>query len=106
VNFLTSLEPGLTAKSDQPPVNGAVSLSQLIEQACTTVVNRAMQASHITPRRLFTTAETARYLMLPEPEIEKLMTKKELPVVRIGRRSMLDVHDIDAWIASHKERAA
>ncbi len=56
----------------------------------------------ISPRRLMTVQEGAVYLALSEREIYNMLANKELTGVRHGRRLMLDIRDLEDWIAAHK----
>jgi excisionase family DNA binding protein len=77
-------------------------LSQMIEEACESAIKRAMNISDVSPRRLMSVQEAAVYLALSEREIYNMIANKELSGVRHGRRLMLDIRDLDAWIAMHK----
>lgn len=77
-------------------------LSQMIEAACENAIKKALNISDISPRRLVTVQEAAVYLTLSEREIYNMITTKELAGVRHGRRTMIDIHDLDQWIAMHK----
>lgn len=77
-------------------------LSQMIQAACEAAIKRALNISEISPRRLLTVQEGAVYLTLSEREIYNMIANKELAGVRHGRRTMIDIRDIDEWIAMHK----
>lgn len=78
-------------------------LSEMIEAACEAAIRRALNISgDISPRRLMTVAEVAMYLTLSEREIYTMLANKELAGVRHGRRTMIDIRDLDEWIAVHK----
>lgn len=61
-----------------------------------------MNISDISSRRLVTARECAEYLALSEREIHRMLSKRELTGVRHGRRLMLDIRDLDDWIAARK----
>jgi excisionase family DNA binding protein len=61
-----------------------------------------MNISDVSPRRLMSVQEAGIYLALSEREIYKMIANKELSGVRHGRRLMLDIRDLDAWISMHK----
>jgi len=77
-------------------------LSQMIEAACEAAIKRAMKIGDISPRRLLTAQEAATYLALSEREVYNMIANKELTDVRHGRRLMVDIRDLEQWIASHK----
>jgi excisionase family DNA binding protein len=65
-------------------------------------IKDVLKISDISPRRLLSVEETATYLNLCEREIYNLISRKELTRVRHGRRQMLDIHDLQAWIETRK----
>lgn len=77
-------------------------LSQMIEAACETAIKKAMNITDISPRRLITVQKAAVYLTLSEREIYNMIATREIAGVRDGRRTMLDIRDLDQWIAAHK----
>jgi excisionase family DNA binding protein len=81
-------------------------LSQMIEAACEAAIRRALNISDVSPRRLLTVEEVAIYLTLSEREIYNMVSNGELVGVRHGKRRMIDIRDLDAWIASHKHGEA
>ena len=77
---------------------------QVIEQAVETAMRKALNLSEVTNRRLFTVAETAVYLSLSEREIYNMIANDNLPVVQHGRRTMLDIRDLESWIERNKRQ--
>jgi excisionase family DNA binding protein len=77
-------------------------LSEMIEAACETAIKKALNIADVSPRRLVTVQEAAIYLTLSEREIYNMIATKEIAGVRHGRRTMLDIRDLDQWIAAHK----
>ena len=73
---------------------GTDAFSEIIKAACQAAIKEAMNISDLSPRRLLTAQEAAVYLALSERE--------ELDGVRHGRRLMLDIRDLEAWISLHK----
>ena len=49
-------------------------------------------------QRLLTVKDAAAYLGRTVPALERLIFRKEIPVVRVGRRVRLDVKELDRWI--------
>ena len=77
---------------------------QVIEQAVDAGVRRdALNVSELTNRRLFSIEEAAVYLSLSKREVYNMIATRELPAVTHGRRKMLDIRDLDAWIDHNKE---
>lgn len=56
------------------------------------------------PRRLCAVAEAARYLSLSTWTIREMVWRGDLPHVRQGRRILLDLRDLDAWVDRAKAR--
>jgi len=55
-------------------------------------------------KRLYSIQEAADYLALSSWTVRELVWQGTLPHVRLGRRILLDIHDLDALIAHHKIR--
>jgi excisionase family DNA binding protein len=55
-----------------------------------------------TPARLLSVKEAAAYVGRTEQAVQHLIHKRELIVVRRGRRVHLDRGDLDRWIDSNK----
>jgi excisionase family DNA binding protein len=53
--------------------------------------------------RLFSVKEAAAYIGRTEQALQHLIHKREIVVVRKGRRVHLDRADLDRWIDSNKE---
>lgn len=80
-------------------------LAEMIEAACEAALKKALNIGDISPRRLLTVSEAAVYLALSEREIYNMIAAKELAAIRHGRRLMVDIQDIEAWIATKKHAA-
>jgi excisionase family DNA binding protein len=79
---------------------------QIIEQAVEAAVRRALNISEATNRRLLSIGETAVYLSLSKHEVYNMIATHELPTVTHGRRKMLDILDLNAWIERNKNGRA
>lgn len=77
-------------------------LSQLVEAACGIAIRKALNIADMPPRRLMTIKETSTYLAISEREVYNMLSTNELVGVRHGRRVMIDVRDLETWIAAHK----
>jgi len=55
-------------------------------------------------KRLYSIKEAAEYLALSTWTVRELIWKGELPHVRLGRRILLDLQDLEALIVHHKIR--
>lgn len=53
--------------------------------------------------RLFTVREAATYIGRTEQALQHLIHRREITVVRKGRRVHLDRSDLDRWIEANKE---
>jgi excisionase family DNA binding protein len=76
--------------------------AEVIERAVEAGVRKALNMSKATNRRLFSTEESAVYLGLSRRELYNMIANKELKAVRRGRRTILDLRDLDEWIERHK----
>ncbi len=56
--------------------------------------------------RLLRIQDAARYISATNWFMEELIRTKQIRSLVLGKRRVIDVHDLDAWIASEKERAA
>jgi excisionase family DNA binding protein len=83
-------------------MNSTDSLFQTLEAACEAAIRKVMNITDGLSRRLLTVRNSAEYLALSEREIYNMISEQELVGVRHGRRLMLDIRDLDEWIASHK----
>jgi len=55
-------------------------------------------------KRLYSIKEAAEYLALSTWTVRELIWKGELPHVRLGRRILLDLQDLEALVTHHKMR--
>lgn len=55
-------------------------------------------------KRLFTIPEAAIYLARTVNALREMIWAGKLPIVRDGKRILLDVRDMDTWIEQSKER--
>ena len=74
----------------------------LIERAVEAGVRKALNVNEVTNRRLLSIDEGAVYLSLSKREIYNMLTAEKSPSVSHGRRKMLDIRDLDQWIAQNK----
>jgi excisionase family DNA binding protein len=77
-------------------------IAEVIRTAVAAGVREAMQVHDPTNRRLLTVEQTAEYLALSKRVIWEMLAAHELPVVARGRRKMVDIRDLDAWIETNK----
>jgi len=52
---------------------------------------------------LLTVRETAAYLRVSEKSIRRLIARRRLPCVRLGRRVLFDRSDLLRWVSARKE---
>jgi excisionase family DNA binding protein len=76
---------------------------EVIERAVEAGVRKALNISEVTNRRLLSIEDGATYLALSKREVYNMISGGELPAVGHGRRKMLDIRDVDAWIDRNKE---
>lgn len=80
-------------------------LEQVIEHAVENAIRKALNINTATNRRLLSIKDTAAFLALSPREIYSMVATGDLPAVRHGRRKMVDVKDLDAWIERNKGNA-
>jgi excisionase family DNA binding protein len=76
--------------------------SRVIEQAVEAGVKKALNISETTNRRLLSVAEASVYISLSEREVYNMISNHQLRGVKHGRRTMVDIRDLDEWIESNK----
>jgi excisionase family DNA binding protein len=58
----------------------------------------------MTPRAI-TIKEAAVYLSTTVPAIRQLLYSRQIPFVRVGKRFVIDVRDLDSWLERAKNVA-
>lgn len=58
------------------------------------------------PPRLLSVSEAARYIGISERNLRGLIAERKIPFVRIRRRIVFRLVDLDRWIAEHVEGVA
>ena len=54
------------------------------------------------PKRLVNTQELAKYIGITEGTARVWCCLKKLPYVKVGRKVMFDLNDIDTWVDKNK----
>ncbi len=54
--------------------------------------------SEVKVKRLLSYKEASEYLGISQSQLKRLVRAGELPVIKIGKRSLLDIHDLDEYI--------
>lgn len=67
--------------------------------------SRTGERGQQTPNRLVSLLDAATYLGISYWTVRDLINRREIPAVRIGRRVMLDVDDLDGFIEANKSRS-
>jgi excisionase family DNA binding protein len=75
----------------------------LIERAVEAGVRKALNVNEATNRRLFSIEEATVYLALSRREIYNMIASDELPAVKHGRRTLLDIQNLNEWIEQAKK---
>ncbi len=55
------------------------------------------------PKRLYAIKEAAQYMGRTERALREMIWAKKIPIIRDGKKILLDIKDMDAWIETHKE---
>jgi excisionase family DNA binding protein len=74
----------------------------VIEQAVETAVRKALAVNDATSRRMFSITDAAVYIGLSKREVYNMIAAGELKAVTHGRRKLLDIRDLEAWITRNK----
>ena len=53
------------------------------------------------PRRLMDITEASLYIGLQVDTIYRMVSHRRIPFVKVGRRTMFDVHLLDDWLDQH-----
>lgn len=56
-------------------------------------------------QRYLSRAASARYLTISERKLDALVASHQIPAIRIGRRVLFDLVDLDAFASMAKESA-
>ena len=80
----------------------ADAFAEVIERAVEAAVRKALNVSETTNRRLLSIEESAMYLSLSKREVYNMIANRQIAIVTRGRRRMIDIHDLDRWIAKNK----
>jgi len=86
-------------------MTAADALQQVISEAVEAGLRKALNINPATNRRLLSIEESAVYLSLSKREVYSMIANRELPAVTHGRRKMLDILDLNAWIDQNKAQA-
>jgi excisionase family DNA binding protein len=76
--------------------------AEIVKTAVADGVREALNVQAATNRRLLTVEQAAEYLALSKRVIWEMIASHEFPVVAHGRRKMVDIQDLDVWIARNK----
>jgi len=77
-------------------------LTLVIEQAVEAGIRKVININGPANRRLLSAEEAAVYVSLSKREMYNMIANRQLPAVIRGRRKMLDIQDLDAWIDRNK----
>jgi excisionase family DNA binding protein len=61
-----------------------------------------MQTTEQLPARLLTVEQAAAYLGATLWCMRRIILRKEVPVVQVGKRQNVAREDLDTWVAAHK----
>jgi excisionase family DNA binding protein len=77
-------------------------LQQVIAEVVREAVRTESNANPTTTRRLPTIEQSSEYLALSKRSIHELLANCQLPGVKYGRKTMIDIRDLDQWIERNK----
>lgn len=75
-----------------------------VEEAVERGISKALDAGDLTKPRLLSAEAAGKYLGLSRREIYQMIQAGDLASLKRGRRTMLDVRDLDAWIERNKSK--
>lgn len=55
------------------------------------------------PKKLYSKAEAANYLKIPEATIYQLTSKRLIPFSKVGRRLVFRQEDLDKWLLENRK---
>jgi len=55
-------------------------------------------------KRLLSYREASAYLGISVSNLKRLIKRGELPVIKVGRRTLLDIYDLDEYIEKRRVR--
>lgn len=74
----------------------------VIEAAVERAVRKVLNRDEVTKRRMLSVDEAAEYLGLGPREIYNMLEDGSLGKVKRGKRTLVDIRDLDNWIARSK----
>ena len=72
-----------------------------LEQVVETIV-RKISASAAMDRRLRSVEEAAEYIGLCKRVVWDMIANHQLPIVKHGKRTLIDTRDLDEWVERNK----
>ncbi len=57
-------------------------------------------------KRFISYTETAQFLGLSRPTIDRLIAREEIPSYKIGKRRLFDPEELVEWVKSHRNGQA
>ena len=77
-------------------------IADVIRAAVADGVREALNISEMTNRRLLSIEDAAVYTNSSKREVQNMISRGELPAVHHGRRTKIDIRDLDRWIETAK----
>jgi excisionase family DNA binding protein len=75
---------------------------EAIAAAVETGLRKVLNLSEVTNRRVFSVEEAATYIRLSRREVYNMIATKQLRTVKHGKRTLLDIRDLDEWVELKK----
>lgn len=83
----------------------AVTNPDFVEAIASRVVEKMAECAHDAlpvPRRLMTLEQAGEYLALSKSAVRSMVANDQVPGVKQGKRTMIDIRDLDLWIERNK----
>jgi len=75
---------------------------EAISAAVESGLRKALNISEVTNRRVLSAEEAAIYIGLSRREVYNMIANKQLRTIKHGKRTMLDIRDLDEWVELKK----
>ena len=75
---------------------------EAISAAVESGLRKALNISEVTNRRVLSAEEAAIYIGLSRREVYNMIANKKPRTIKHGKRTMLDIRDLDKWVELKK----
>jgi excisionase family DNA binding protein len=90
------------SESRMSTVGARDAFGEAIAAAVESAVRKALNITEVTNRRVLSAEEAANYIGLSRREVYNMIANRQLRTIKHGKRTMLDIRDLDEWIEVKK----